>query len=173
MDLLDRLLGHDTWTTARLLAQSHTLTDAQLDQPFEIGWGTVRRTFAHVIDNMETWVDLMRGGPLRVLPEPAAQWETLEALEARLRVVAPELAALARAVQADGRWDEQWTDFLDDPPVRKTFGGGIAHVLTHSMHHRAQLIHMLRRLGVRDVVEGDALSWEAAAPQGTHEGSHP
>jgi len=49
---------------------------------------------------------------------------------------------------------------LDDPPAEKTFGGAIAHVLTHSMHHRAQVLHMLRRLGVGDVPEGDVLSWE-------------
>jgi uncharacterized damage-inducible protein DinB len=37
----------------------------------------------------------------------------------------------------------------------------IAHVITHSMHHRAQLIFMLRELGVEDLPEGDVLSWES------------
>jgi uncharacterized damage-inducible protein DinB len=31
------------------------------------------------------------------------------------------------------------------------------------MHHRAQLLYLLRRLGVRDLPEGDALSWEEQA----------
>ncbi len=39
MDLLDRLLAHDHWATARLLDLSRGLTDAQLDQPFDIGTG--------------------------------------------------------------------------------------------------------------------------------------
>ncbi len=44
MDLLDRLLGHDHWTTERLLTLSQGLTDAQLDQAFDIGHRTVRAT---------------------------------------------------------------------------------------------------------------------------------
>jgi len=33
------------------------------------------------------------------------------------------------------------------------------------MHHRAQLLYMLRKLGVRDLIEGDMLSWEAQLDQ--------
>ena len=44
MDLLDRLLGHDTWTTRELLARCAALTDEQLDTEFDIGHGTIRRT---------------------------------------------------------------------------------------------------------------------------------
>jgi uncharacterized damage-inducible protein DinB len=29
------------------------------------------------------------------------------------------------------------------------------------MHHRAQLLYMLRLLGVQNLIEGDALSWES------------
>jgi uncharacterized damage-inducible protein DinB len=65
-----------------------------------------------------------------------------------------------RGVQAEGRMNDTWVDFLDEPSRRKTYGGAITHVITHSMHHRAQLIDMLRKLGVKDVIEGDALSWE-------------
>jgi len=160
MDLLDRLLGHDTWTTNRLLQQSRVLTDAQLDHEFDLGWRTVRATLHHIIGNMEVWVDLMNGGPLRRHPEPAAFGVTLDGLQARLTRASADLALLARRVQAEGRLDDTWVDFLDDPPRRKTYGGAITHVITHSMHHRAQLIHMLRRLGVPGVIEGDALSWE-------------
>ena len=62
-------------------------------------------------------------------------------------------------------WNEQFVDVLDDPPRRKTFGGGIAHIITHSMHHRAQLLYMLRRLGVARLPEGDVFSWENDAGQ--------
>jgi len=49
---------------------------------------------------------------------------------------------------------------LDTPPAQKTYGSGIAHILTHSMHHRAQLLFMLRQLGIEDLPEGDIFSWE-------------
>jgi uncharacterized damage-inducible protein DinB len=78
---------------------------------------------------------------------------------ARLDRAAADLAALARSVARRGAWDERWVDKLDDPPAEKSYGGGIAHVITHSMHHRAQVLYMLRRLGVRGLPEGDVLSW--------------
>ena len=160
MDFLDRFLGHDAWTTARLLQQSRVLTDEQLDQQFDLGWRSVRSTLKHIIDNMETWVDLMNGGPLRNHPEPAAYWQTLDGLWERLIQASEDLAILAHQVQTERRWDHTWVDFLDEPPRHKTYGAAITHVITHSMHHRAQLIHMLRKLNVKDVIEGDVLSWE-------------
>ena len=36
MDLLDRLLGHDAWTTGELLVLCGPLTDEQLDRQFDI-----------------------------------------------------------------------------------------------------------------------------------------
>jgi uncharacterized damage-inducible protein DinB len=70
------------------------------------------------------------------------------------------LSNVAHDVAKRDGWDETWLDVLDDPPARKTYGGAIAHVITHSMHHRAQLLWMLRHLGVRGLPEGDVLSWE-------------
>ena len=51
MDLLDRLLGHDAWTTRQLLLRCRDLTDEQLDREFDIGHRTVRATLLHVIRN--------------------------------------------------------------------------------------------------------------------------
>ena len=67
MDLLDRLLGHDAWTTRELLARCEGLSDEQLDRDFDIGPKTVRRTLAHVIGNVGAWSDLMEGRSLRPL----------------------------------------------------------------------------------------------------------
>ena len=160
MDLLDRLLGHDAWTTRALLVCCATLDDAALDRPFEFGHRTLRATLAHIIRNMEVWSDLMAGGPVRPDTGGAAEGRSMAGLTARLEAAAADLARRARGVARRGAWDDLWLDTLDDPPRQKTYGGAIAHVLTHSMHHRAQVILMLRALGVADVPEGDALSWE-------------
>ncbi|WP_135229829.1 DinB family protein [Deinococcus fonticola] len=166
MDLLDRLLGHDAWTTAALLERARTLSDAQLDQDINVGHRTVRLTLEHIIDNMETWTDLMNGVPQRTLLAPPEQWRTLDGLHERLRTVTPQLAQLARRIRQENAWDDLWTDYLDDPPQQKTYGGALAHLITHSMHHRAQLIHMLRHLNAPDVPEGDVLSWETEHSKG-------
>lgn len=100
MDFLDRLLGHDAWTTEKLLQQARSLPDAPLDQAFDLGHGTVRRTLEHIIGNMEVWTDLMNAVPQCKLPDPPEHWRTLDGLHERLSGVAPELAALAHAESA-------------------------------------------------------------------------
>jgi hypothetical protein len=52
MDLIDRLLGHDVWTTHQLLLRCRGLTDEQLDRDFDIGHRTVRATLTHIIRNV-------------------------------------------------------------------------------------------------------------------------
>ena len=160
MDLLDRLLAHDTWTTRRLLDLADGLTEEQLDRDFDLGHRSVRATLLHVVRNVEVWADLMAGAAVRENPESTPAGRSVAGLRARHERAAADLAALARSVAERQGWDERWIDGLDDPPAEKTYGGAIAHVITHSMHHRAQLIHMLRRLGVAAVPEGDVLGWE-------------
>ena len=159
MDLLDRLLEHDAWTTRQLLDRCRALSDDQLDRPFDIGHCTVRATLQHIIVNMEEWSALMAGATTRPT-RPAREGESLSSLADRLTRAASDLAQVAHAVRGRDDWDDRWLDVLDDPPKEKTYGGAIAHVITHSMHHRAQLLYMLRQLGLTELPEGDVLSWE-------------
>ena len=59
MDILDRLLAHDTWTTRQLLLACKALPDSVLDQEFDIDHQSLRSTFIHIIENMEEWTDLL------------------------------------------------------------------------------------------------------------------
>lgn len=163
MDILDRLLRHDAWTTRQILLRCTNLSDVELDQRFDIGNGSLRATLLHIIDNMEVWTDLMHERPVREQAVDSERARSVDGLTERLNAVAPELADLARRVAAEERLDDTWTDYLDDPPTEKTFGGAIAHVITHSHQHRGEALHMLQRLGVRDLIEGDVLSWERQA----------
>jgi uncharacterized damage-inducible protein DinB len=156
MDLLDRLLEHDRWTTQQLLSLCQNLTDDQLDRDFDIGHRTVRQTFRHTIYNVEAWSDLLAGRPVRKDPGPSEA--SIAALSARLDRAAADFAGIARAVARRGGWDEKCE--RPDTGQDLTYGGTIAHVITHSMHHRAQLLYLLRQLGVDDRPEGDVLSWE-------------
>lgn len=163
MDLLDRLLGHDAWTTRQLLLLCRSLSDEQLDREFDIGHRTVRATFIHIIRNVEIWSDLMIGTAASVEAQLRPQGRSVAELIARLDRASADLAGIARAVAERGAWDERWVDPLETPPVERTYGGALAHVITHSMHHRAQLLYLLRRLDVRGLPEGDVLSWEQQA----------
>jgi uncharacterized damage-inducible protein DinB len=160
MDILDRLLGHDAWTTRQVLLHCRDLTDDQLDQNLGIDHGSVRATLVHLIRNMEAWTDQMAGRPVR---PSTGQANSVAGLVQRLDAIADDFATTARRLVADGRLDELWTDPLEEPPIQRSYGGTIAHLLLHSMHHRAHLLAMLDRLGVPDLSEGDMLSWERHA----------
>lgn len=159
MDLLDRLLGHDAWTTRQLIARCNELSDEQLDRRFDVGHRSIRATLQHIIFNMEAWSALMAGVEVPRSTVPTHE-QSMSHFGKRLDLAADRLAEVASAVRTRGAWDERWLDVLDQPPVEKTYGGAIAHVITHSMHHRAQLLYMLRTLGMQDLPEGDVLSWE-------------
>ena len=165
MDILERLLSYDAWTTRQYLALSERVADEPLDRSFDIGQGTLRQTWLHLIGNMETWTALMRGRAPRRAASLAAP-PAMALLRARFEAIAPEFAACAREVAAAGRLDELWTDTLDEPPQRKTYGGAITHVLIHNAQHRSEILHLLQRLGAPDLPEGDVLSWEAAMRDG-------
>jgi uncharacterized damage-inducible protein DinB len=155
MDLLDRLLGHDAWTTRQLLEICDTLDDDALDREFDIGHRTLRRTLDHIIRNMEIWSTLMSEEEVKPNSD-----RTIPGMIERLSAAATRLETISRRIADTDAWDELWTDHLDDPPRQKRFGTAIAHVVTHSMHHRAQVLYMLRLSNVDSLPEGDVFSWE-------------
>ncbi len=158
MDLLDRLLGHDAWTTAQFLDRCASFSEAQLDRDFDIGPGTLRKTFDHIIWNMEAWCAGMDGATSIQRPTD----RSIAGFQRRLQAAAEHLQQLARRVADANAWDECYTDHLDQPPSQRRFGTAIAHVITHSMHHQAQVLNMLKRSGITDLPEGDVFSWENA-----------
>lgn len=160
MDLLDRLLGHDEWTTTQLLLRCHALSAAQRQQKFDAGHQSLDETFTHMIANVRIWSDLMAERPVR--REPIVT-ESVDVLLAQWQRHYGEFAALARRLADEERWDDTYVDVLDEPPRRKSFGGTIGHVITHNMHHRSELLHIMARLGLEDLPEGDLLSWESEA----------
>ena len=158
MDLLDRLLAHDAWTTGQLLARCRELAPEQFAQPFDIGRGNLHDTFVHIVGATEFWADHISGRPRRrSIREVPGPW-TVDDLLARHREASADFEAVARAVADEGRLDE----IMQVRDKRFTRGSAIVHVATHGMHHRAQVLNMLRRLGVGDLIEGDVISWELA-----------
>lgn len=158
MDLLDRLLKHDAWTTRQLMELCLPLSDEQLDRDFALGPGTLRKLWHHVVGNAVGWTALMEGVDP---PQPRlTAADPIATMIDHYDRAAAALYTLARRIQDEGRLDDTFLDHLDDPPVLKPFGGAILHLATHGMHHRAQALYMMRKLGIKNVPEGDALEWE-------------
>jgi uncharacterized damage-inducible protein DinB len=157
MDTLERLLRHDAWTTRQLLLRAQELSDAQLDRPFDIGHRSLRCTLGHIISQMEFWCDAMQRQPYRWKIEPD---NSIETMLARLDTVTPELLTLATQIAAHQLEDAAFIAPLEPTARMIPLGTALAHLPTHGTHHRAQCLYMLKLLGLEDLPEGDAFSWE-------------
>jgi uncharacterized damage-inducible protein DinB len=153
MDLLDRLLDHDRWATATLLDLSRGLTDAQLDQPFDVGHRTLRATFEHMIFNVEVWTAAMTRQPVDTRRDD----RSLATLIDRHECSHATFATLARRVRDQQQLDDTFVDNFGGP---MTFGGAVLHLVLHDAEHRAEALHILERLGVSDLPEVDHGLWD-------------
>ena len=159
MDLLDLMLDHDRWATAELLAASQGLTDAHLDQAFDVGHRTLRETFGHMIFNVPFWTALLAGQPPdgEHSAEDQPDDRSLAALSDQHERSYAAFATVARRLRDEQRLAET---FLDHYAVRKSFGGTILMVVEHNVEHRGEALHILQRLGVPDLPEVDLGVWD-------------
>jgi uncharacterized damage-inducible protein DinB len=82
---------------------------------------------------------------------------SLAALAGRHERSFATFAAFARRAHDEGRLDDT---YLDAWGMRQTLGGTILHVVLHDAVHRGDVLHILARLGLPDLPEGDPLEWE-------------
>jgi uncharacterized damage-inducible protein DinB len=153
MDILDRMLEHDRWATHQLLAASDALSDAQLDQPFDIGHRTMRATLEHLVFNIEAWTAITAQTPLERHP-PAP---SLADIAARYDRAQTAFAALARRLRDDALLDAMFTDHFDEA---QSYGAAVIHVLLHNEGHRTEVLHLLARLGATEPPEIDHALWD-------------
>lgn len=154
MDLLDRMVGHDRWATTMFLEKSRELSDDQLDQQFDIGQRTLRDTFDHLIHTIDFWAAQMSGRPAP--PDREGRPSIAELIDRHERNSA-FFADISRRVQDEQRLGETFTDAFGYP---QTLGATIIHVVLHNAQHRAEARHILERLGVDDLWDGDPQEWE-------------
>ncbi len=164
MTILDRLLGHDVWTTRQLLLRCRELSDEQLNRNFDIGDRSLLGTFEHLIACMESHTDLLleRRTPENFLAtKELRDDESIDGMLIRLAIVSKDFSEFATRVDGEGTADDMCTNPEDFN--RLPLGSVIAHILTHSMHHRAQIMYIFEQSGIKDIIEGDALGWEGQA----------
>jgi uncharacterized damage-inducible protein DinB len=159
MDLLDRMVGHDRWATTQLLELCSNLTDAQLDQEFDVGHRTLRETLDHMIYVIDFWTGWMTGRPVAHDRTTQPYDRSIAALIARHERHHASFAALARLVHDEQRLDDT---FVDHYAVRQSLGATIVQLHYHNTQHRSEVRHMLERLGVAELWDYDPQEWEHA-----------
>jgi uncharacterized damage-inducible protein DinB len=138
------------WAWDRLLAAVAPLTDAQLDQPFEMGPGSLRATLRHLYGAERNWLARWRGCDQPQFPQASELAKPAEFDRAH-RALVPERSADVANL------DFSQTCTYTNPQGRTyTFALGdvLLHVCNHGIHHRAQAVNMLRRLGQPPLAPG-------------------
>lgn len=177
-DPTDILIAHDAWATRRLLILCRSLSREQFHQPFNLGLKTLHHTLTHVVGVMRRWTDRIAERPVRPMLDavpgaPSAvgadvKDRTPDELLAILDDAERDLKAVLASLRPDGLAGILRLEFPDDAGRmrRHTFtkGAALIHLCTHSMHHRAQAIAMLKMLnlpGISDAIpETDAMEWQ-------------
>jgi uncharacterized damage-inducible protein DinB len=144
--LLD-FFRYNDWAQDRVMRRLDTLSDEQLDQDFGIGPGTLRRTMTHLGDAERWWFGNWTRGPVETFPviEPQTpppkirqQWRDASAArDGYLATLSDD--DLARAVEA-----QPIKDMFRSFPLGQT----MLQLCNHGTHHRAQVLNMLRQLGI-------------------------
>lgn len=158
--ILERSLDHNLYATRALLEVCRPLSTEQFRQRFDIGPGSLHDTLRHVIGAMMRWSDRIMGSEIRPSieknPQPRSVDELLILLEQGDRDL--RTAAMDSETKLDQKISVRFT--LDYPVMHITRATALVHICTHGVHHRAQALNMLRRLGVKELPDLDALATE-------------
>jgi len=147
------LLAHDRWANAQLYDACRPLTKDQLHHTFEMGTGSLHNNLVHNLGAMRGWTDVLNEAEFRPRIE-----ENTYTLEEIIELQDPTATAFAQAVLA-APFDRILTPDFRGKSYTFTAGGILTHVTTHSMHHRAQCLNMLRQLGVEKLPMSSVMEW--------------
>jgi uncharacterized damage-inducible protein DinB len=161
-DLVRRLHWHRMWVNHRLLEAVRPLGEDQLRRPLPIGQGSAWRTLTHLMAAEHNWLEALLGNESSLFPGDAPG--KLPGNQEGDRAVASldELASMWRDL--DRKWDDYLSGLTDEALDESVFkittssGAGrrfgsrradvLLHVCTHAQYTTAQLVNMLRQLGV-------------------------
>lgn len=148
------LLAHNRWANRQMLDACAKLTHDQLHQPFEMGLGSLHATLAHIAGAQRGWATMLAGAEPRPRIEKGGPY-TLD----QLRTIFDEATQELEDALAAHPLDAIATTERDGKHYAFGRGGVLTHVTTHSMHHRAQALNMLRHLGVDPLPHSSVADW--------------
>lgn len=170
---LRELFAYDDWAHEKLLATAAELSDEQLDRPFEMGPGSLRKTLNHLYAAERVWLDRwVQHKPARFRGDatdvsmPQLRGEMAEAAAERNAFLGPlREADLQKSITYTNMRGQTFT---------YTLGQMMLHVCNHGAHHRAQVLNMLRQIGAELPKPGlDYIFMKLGQPGGGTESATP
>lgn len=135
----------------------------QYQQDFAIGLGSLARTLTHMLLDEWYYVQRMERNDLPPYAHWPIQAEKSLAFAALERAWAEQAERTRSALQAVRDWSEEFDYRVTDDEgklmnVTVSAGDILTHMTVHEAHHRAQVMNMLRHLGVAiEAIDYDAI----------------
>jgi uncharacterized damage-inducible protein DinB len=120
------------------------LTDEQFTRNLDYSVGSVRNQVVHLFNMDERWFSGLRGVPIPGFRNPA-HFATRPVIRQHWDAVEADMRGYL-AVLRDAMLDDQPFLAIDGDPIR--LWQALLHVVNHGTDHRAQLLVVLRQLGV-------------------------
>lgn len=161
--IFDDLYRYNGWANQKLFNLCEGLSDSQLDQPREMGLGSLRNTLFHIVFVEELWLERWQQKPWRALSADSGG-ATLTLMKDKFDAVAAERQQLIETHRS-ARWQIR-IDYKDSRgnPYQNSLDEMLLHVVNHGIHHRAQALSYLKNFG-RTVRGGlDYLFYKIANP---------
>lgn len=147
------MIAHDRWANGLLYERCRSLSEEQFHQRFEMGCGSIHDNLVHNLGAMRGWADVLNASESR--PRLEMDRRSIDELVALHDQVTVEFEAAA----LQGEFADVLIRDRGEKVYTFTRGGILVHVMTHSMHHRAQCLNMLRHLGVEDLPASSGMEW--------------
>ncbi len=142
---LRNLFNYGAWANACVWDTAADLNDAQMDRAFEMGEGSLRKTLTHVYGAERAWFERCEVPDVLTLPR-SRDTHTL----ADIRDASQRLGDLRNSwldALTDGELTREIAYARDSNTYKHALSDVLLHVCNHGIHHRAQALNMLRRLG--------------------------
>ena len=133
-------LAYNRWANRRLLQAAAALSADQFSKDLRASFGSVRGTLVHILWGEAGWLHYWKESAF--IPEFALEFPTVAAVEARWSELEDAQRPLVESLTDEALRQRRAVD-----EYTYTLGELIQQTLTHSVHHRGQVVLLLRQLG--------------------------
>lgn len=159
-----RVYGYLEKVRARVLHACRGLSDEQYTRSFAIGPGSLARTLTHVVISEWYYVERMQGHEVAPYAEWPVKDENPPSFAELERLWGEQAMLTRRAVETIRDWETALSYVVTNDEgqrIRVTASPAdqFIQLFQHEVHHRAQVLNMLRQLGVPSLGDVD-YNWE-------------
>jgi len=150
-----KIYDYLTKTRASVLDAVRPLSPQQYHRTFAIGLNTIGATLAHIMISEWYYIERLDGRPVPPYDQWPIKYENPPEFDVIERTWREQAKGVRASIAAQRDWNRRitWLGFPDDTRGGKRFhisataGDFFTQLALHEVHHRAQIMAMLRELG--------------------------